>query len=111
MARPPIPPATTAETPAPEHTSDARSTAENAVPTPTVEHTLRQILQEVRNQRRVHGEFSMLGVMAIVLQMIAFVCLLGGLLMGSTDSGSLWRWFAAALMAQLGTIAMLLFRR
>lgn len=77
----------------------------------TTEQTLRQILQELRSQRKVGGEFTYAGVMAIVLQMVAGVCLLAGLLMGSGDDGLFFRWMACAVLLQLATLAMLLFRR
>lgn len=75
------------------------------------EHTLRQILQEMRNTRRPHSEFSYLQVLAIILQMMAGVCLLGGLLLGSESGESFFRWVAVGLLFQLSTIAALLFRR
>jgi len=77
----------------------------------SAEQTLRQILQELRSQRKVAGEFTYAGVMAIVLQMVAGVCLLAGLLMGSGDDGLFLRWMACAVLLQLATLAMLLFRK
>ena len=77
----------------------------------TSEQTLRQILQELRSQRKVGGEFTYAGVMAIVLQMVAGVCLLAGLLMGAGDDGLFLRWMACAVLLQLATLAMLLFRK
>ncbi len=77
----------------------------------TAEQTLRQILQELRSRRKVGGEFTYAGVMAIVLQMVAGVCLLAGLLMGSGDDGLFLRWMACATLLQLATLAMLLLRR
>jgi len=74
--------------------------------------TLRLILQELRQQRGTHHEqFSYPKLIAIVLQMIAAICLLGGLWMGSGDTDLFWRWMGAGLIMQGATIAMLLFDR
>jgi D,D-heptose 1,7-bisphosphate phosphatase len=81
------------------------------VPTPTLEQTVRHILQEMRNNRRVEGDVSVMGVMAIVMLMIAVVCLLGGLLLSGGDTGALLRWMGAAIVAALTANALLLFRR
>lgn len=78
--------------------------------TPPAELTLRQILQELRNQR-TGGEFSYLRVVAIVLQMIAGLCLLGALWMGAYDGDVFWRWMSTGLLMQGATIAVLLFGR
>jgi len=72
---------------------------------------LKMILNELRNQRGHGEEFSYLTLIAIVLQTLAVVCLLGGLWMGTADDGLFLRWIAAALIAQLATIAMLLFAK
>lgn len=85
-------------------------TEPTSTPAPA-EQTLRQILQELRSQRKVGGEFTYAGVMAIVLQMVAGVCLLAALLMGAGDNDLFFRWMSCALMLQLATLAMLLFRR
>jgi D,D-heptose 1,7-bisphosphate phosphatase len=84
---------------------------EPSPPWHAMDHTLRLVLQELRNQRGAHGDFSYLYVLAIVLQMIAAVCLLGGLWMGSGDDFYFLRWIATGLMLQLATIAALLFER
>jgi len=81
------------------------------VPSKLVEITLRQILQELRRQRPEEADFSHLGVLAIVMQMVAGVCLLGALWMGSADDWQFIRWIGAGLVVQLMTIAILLFRR
>jgi len=78
---------------------------------PTDHHLLRQILQELRNQRAVEMDFSYQNMMAIVLQMIAVVCLLGALWMGVANLELFVRWICVGLVMQLATIAMLLFRR
>ncbi len=76
-----------------------------------VDQTLRQILQELRNQRLTGHEISYIGIMAIVLQVVAIVCLLAALLMGSGNDQIFSRWIACAVVLQLGTIAMLLFKK
>jgi|GEM_PF-251193 len=91
--------------------SEATSSATPGSSPMSAEQTLRQILQELRSQRKVAGEFTYAGVMAIVLQMVAGVCLLAGLLMGSGDDGLFLRWMACAVLLQLATLAMLLFRK
>lgn len=96
----------------PAKSGDASSVNQpDLVSTPSVEQSLRQILQELRNHRRVGQELSYVGVMAIVLQMLAAVCLVGGLLIGRADAEVYYRWLGCGLMFQLATIAMLLFRR
>ncbi len=72
---------------------------------------LRQILQELRNQRTLESEFSYHHMTAIVLQMVAAVCLLAALWMGGTSLDLFLRWVAVAIVVQLATVAMLLFRR
>lgn len=72
---------------------------------------LKMILTELRNQRGQGEEFSYLTLIAIVLQTLAVVCLLGGLWMGAGDDGLFLRWLAAGLIAQLATIAILLFAK
>jgi D-glycero-D-manno-heptose 1,7-bisphosphate phosphatase len=74
------------------------------------ERLLRSILQELRNQRGGRERFSYLTVVAIVLQMIAGVCLIGGLLMGG-DAVLFFKWISVGLMMQLATLAALLFSR
>ena len=87
------------------------STEPSPVEPPAVETTLRQILQELRNQRSAVSEFSYLSVLAVVLQMVALVCLLAALLLGRTDEAVFFRWIGAGLLVQLATIATLLFGR
>ena len=72
---------------------------------------LKQILQELRAQRGEGEGFSSLTVVAIVLQMVAGLCLAGGLWMGGDDTGLFLRWLGAGLLVQLATLAMLLFAR
>jgi D,D-heptose 1,7-bisphosphate phosphatase len=79
---------------------------------PEVEQTLRQILQELRAQRGIR-EFSYLYVIAIVLQMIAFLSLLGAFWLGNGEGQAaiFFKWLSAGILVQLATIATLLFAR
>ena len=72
---------------------------------------LSQILQELRNQRVVTKPFSFMVAIALLLQMIAVVCLMGALVMGVSDDSLFLRWIAAGLVVQLATMALLLFDR
>ncbi len=74
---------------------------------------LRLILSELRTQRGTSGEAAYHGIIAIVLQSVAVLCLLGGLWMGGGDGGTalFWRWLGVALIVQLGAITALLFAR
>jgi len=72
---------------------------------------LRLILQELRSQRGQSQEFSFLTLVAVALQLVAVVCLLGGLFMGRGDDGLFLRWLGAGLMIQLMAIATLLYGR
>ena len=78
---------------------------------PPTDHLLRQILQELRHQRAIEMDFSYQNMMAIVLQMVAVVCLLGALWMGVANLELFVRWICVGLVMQLATIAMLLFRK
>ena len=73
--------------------------------------TLRQILQELRNQRSGGSDFSYLSVLAIVLQMVVLVCLLAAFFLGGNDQDSFIRWISTAVLIQLATIATLRFGR
>lgn len=73
--------------------------------------TLRQILQELRNQRSGGSDFSYLSMLAIVLQMVALVCLLAAFFLGGSDQDSFVRWISTAVLIQLATIATLKFGR
>ena len=70
---------------------------------------LRQMLQELRAQRGDAPEFTSLTIVAIVMQMAAVLCLVGGLWMGGEDQGLFLRWLGAGLLVQMATIALLLF--
>jgi D-glycero-D-manno-heptose 1,7-bisphosphate phosphatase len=73
--------------------------------------TLRMILHELRAQRGKDQEFSFLAIVAVALQLVAVVCLLGGLFMGGDNDGVFLRWLGAGVMAQLTAIATLLYGR
>ncbi|MCC6682771.1 MAG: HAD family hydrolase [Phycisphaeraceae bacterium] len=77
---------------------------------PSDARLLRLILQELRAQRgSSDGEFNYLSITAIVLQLVAGVCLLGGLWMGAGDYDLFMRWMLSGLIVQGATIALLLF--
>ncbi|MEO0587703.1 MAG: HAD-IIIA family hydrolase [Planctomycetota bacterium] len=70
---------------------------------------LRSILQELRGQRSVGGGGSWVTVSAVVLQVAVVVCFAGSLWMGSGSWDVFARWALAAVLAQLGVIAALMF--
>ncbi len=74
------------------------------------EQTLRQILKEVRQLRGV-DEMTSLKMFAVVLQMIAVLCLVGGLWMGAGNIEYFVKWIGVGVMIELGTIVMLLIGR
>jgi len=76
-----------------------------------VDKTLRLILQELRSQRGGATEFSFLTIIAVALQLVAIICLLGGLFMGGADDGLFLRWISTGLFAQLIAIATLMVGR
>ena len=99
-----------------KHTDDNATFPEipetsSGVPTIPVDRTLREILQELRNQRKVGSDFSYTTVFAIVLQMVAAVCLLGALALGGTDTDLFMRWISVGILLELATIVILLLRR
>ena len=76
--------------------------------------TLRLILKELRHQRESRaGDFSSAKMLALVFQVLAGLCLLGGLYMGAGEDelGLFLRWTGAALVFQGATISALLFGR
>jgi D-glycero-D-manno-heptose 1,7-bisphosphate phosphatase len=85
--------------------------ANGETPEPGVEKTLKLILQELRTQRNGAQEFSFVTIIAVALQLVAIICLLGGLFMGGADDGLFMRWLGVALMAQLIAIASMLYGR
>ncbi|MCC7146148.1 MAG: HAD-IIIA family hydrolase [Phycisphaeraceae bacterium] len=80
-------------------------------PAPSAEQTLREILGELRNQRDSGDEFSWMHILALVLQVVAVVCLFGALSMGKQDMVLYQRWLGVGLLVQMMTITLLLFRR
>lgn len=78
---------------------------------PETEKTLRLILHELRAQRGKDQEFSFLTIIAVALQLVAIICLLGGLFMGGDNDGLFLRWLGVAVMAQLTAIATSLYGR
>ncbi|XAL99399.1 HAD-IIIA family hydrolase [Phycisphaeraceae bacterium D3-23] len=94
----------------PRRSKAARDSTDNDDSPPAVpDKVLRMILQELRSQRGTTDEFSYLTIIAVVLQLIAIVCLLGALWMGGADVALFMRWLGVGLMAQLGVIATLMF--
>ncbi len=85
--------------------------SQTIITSPRTDQTLRQILQELRNRNADEAIFSYHQMIAIVLQMIAVVCLLGALWMGGENLELFIRWLCIAVFVQLATIAMLLFRK
>src|SRR5262249_35129215 len=75
-------------------------------PAATEGETHRQILQELRHQRALRADFSYFKVLAIVFQMIALLCVLGGLWMGRESQDVFLRWIATGILVQLITITM-----
>jgi D-glycero-D-manno-heptose 1,7-bisphosphate phosphatase len=76
-----------------------------------VNKNLRMILSELRVQRgTVGGDGDRLRLIAVILQGIALICLLGGLWMGGGAGGTavFLRWLGVAMILQLGSIAALL---
>lgn len=78
---------------------------------PETEKTLRLILHELRAQRGQDQEFSFLTIIAVALQLVAIICVLGGLFMGGGDDGVFLRWLGVGLVAQLTAIATLQYGR
>lgn len=77
------------------------------------EQTLREILQELRNQRRTEAaEFGLLDGVALLIQLIAVVCVAAGLMLGvGGEDGLFWRGIGLGLFCQLIVIAILLFKK
>lgn len=78
---------------------------------PEADKTLRMILHELRAQRGKDQEFSFLTIVAVALQLVAIICLLGGLFMGGDSDGLFLRWLGVALVAQLTAIGTLQYGR
>ena len=99
--------------PTPETTQPIDSGAEP--PSPGIEKTLRLILQELRQQRGVDSDYSNIRLLALVTQMTALVCLLAAFWLGAGAGdeafGVFVRWITTAILAQLATIALIMFSR
>jgi hypothetical protein len=91
---------------------DAAGTDADAVPSGSYK-TLRLILQELRAQRgeAAHHHHAPLKTFALVLQIIALVCLIGALWMGAASDGLFIRWWATAIFLQMTVLAALMFGR
>jgi hypothetical protein len=106
-AAPAAPPNAEAEpAPAPSRRRGARAPRPNV----TSEALLRQILQELRNQRNAVKEWSWLGYVAVVLQLMALLCLFAGLTMGG-EITVFFKWLGTGVLVQLAVIAILMFDR
>jgi D-glycero-D-manno-heptose 1,7-bisphosphate phosphatase len=123
-AQPPAPAETrsapVADPPVPAEPAAAPSVAPESAPAAPAEpkpapseadKTLRLILKELRSQRGSSGEFGYLTIIAVVLELIAIICLLGALWRGGSELAVFARWMGVALIAQLGVIAALMFER
>jgi D-glycero-D-manno-heptose 1,7-bisphosphate phosphatase len=109
-ARKPQPEATSAEDLASADFDDDE--AQQDLPeTADTARTLRLILQELRGQRGMTDQTSPATIVAMVLQVIVGVCVLGGLWMGSDNDALFWRWILIAIVVQGAVIAALLFGR
>lgn len=93
-----------------EISTESTSSSRRAGKPIPAESTLREILQELRNQRVAHREFSYLEVAAIVFQLVAGVCFIAALLLGQSSDDLFYKWILASLFVQLVTLAALLFR-
>lgn len=69
---------------------------------------LKQILSELRSQRVGGSGMAPLHMMAMILQLVAVICLIGGLWMAADNTELFMRWAWCGLMVQLGVIASLL---
>ncbi|MEM9345680.1 MAG: HAD-IIIA family hydrolase [Planctomycetota bacterium] len=88
-----------------------RKTAKPPAEEAESDKTLRLILHELRAQRGSDQEVSFITIIAIALQLVAIVCLLGGLFMGGENDSVFLRWLGVSIMAQLTAIATLLYGR
>ena len=66
--------------------------------------------QELRNQRNAVKEWSWLEYVAVVLQLMALLCLFAGLTMGG-DITVFFKWLGTGVLVQLAVIAILMFDR
>ena len=102
---PEIPVPASLATPAPDKPSQSADDT-------AVHQVLRQILQELRSQRSAERDFSFASAVAVVLQIVTVACVLGALFLGGTGHiESFHHWMGCAIVAQLATIAAMLFDR
>ena len=78
-----------------------------------VSRNLRLILKELRMQRGSSDEMPQLNVVAISLQGLTALCLLGALWLGAGDANfyTFFRWITVTLVLQVAVVAMLLVGR
>ena len=70
------------------------------------------MLQELRALRSAERDFSFAAAVAVTLQIITIACVLGALFLGGSGHiDSFQRWIGCAIVAQLATIAAILFDR
>lgn len=73
--------------------------------------TLRQILQELRNQREVHGEFNYISTIVLVMLVVSIVCFLAALMLGGQDLGLFTKLFGTTVVILLSCIVVLQLRK
>ncbi|WP_428386291.1 hypothetical protein [Mucisphaera sp.] len=109
ISKPPKP----AATPEPKPVAAKARNAENSRSSVDSPHTsearlLKQILSEIRSHRPVSTGIAPLHMLAMILQLIAAICLIGGLWMAASDTDLLLRWAFGGIMVQLAAITALL---
>ena len=78
--------------------------------TGSARYMLRQILQELRHRRSRDQQLTPITMFAIVLQVIALVCLLAAFWLSAGNPEDFMRWLGCGILIQLATIAALLFQ-
>jgi D-glycero-D-manno-heptose 1,7-bisphosphate phosphatase len=114
---PPAPPVAAVESPAESAPQPPAELTPDAVP-PQAERgssaqlaTLRQILQELRNQREVHGEFTYSSTIVLVMLVVSVVCFLAALMLGGQDLGLFFKLMGTTIVILLACIVVLLLRK
>ncbi|MCX5659044.1 MAG: HAD family hydrolase [Planctomycetota bacterium] len=77
----------------------------------SADRTLREILQEMRNQRDLRDEFSAMRLMTVIVQLLAVVAFLVAIMMGWSNPEVFFRAMTIALFLQLATLSLLLLER
>ncbi len=72
---------------------------------------LRQILQELRNQREVHGEFNYVSTIVLVMLVVAIICFLAALMLGGQDTALFLKLLGTTLVILLSCVVVLLLRK